>query len=259
LNSIKNVVRGENKKNINQIIEKNLNQYNHYNKHTQNDNTHMPDIKERRPSIETNNMDKRGSNNFNSSSFAREESKLPSNNPSNTSSSTVDSKIVTKNTIINQNISQTHNNSHLQHQKTKTSMQNYLHDEEDGYKKQKEPAISIKMDPNSNDLKDMKVNVNMDAETAYNFYQSNKKYLPTTQQVMSGAKATANFVEKNSSALTSEDDTSTNSSMITGNKSQSKKINDPLTSLFGSGGNKTAKTNNSSNTSATTNTKKGMF
>jgi hypothetical protein len=75
----------------------------------------------------------------------------------------------------------------------------------------------------------MKVNVNMDAETAYRLYQENKKYLPTGQQVLAGAKASANFASKAADTLTKED-----SSLVTGNKPQVKQTkNDPLTSLFG--------------------------
>jgi hypothetical protein len=79
----------------------------------------------------------------------------------------------------------------------------------------------------------------MDAETAWNFYQNNKKYLPTTQQVISGAKATANFVEKTGNKLNeydSGDRTTEKETIVTGNKmAQPKKMTDPLTmaNLFG--------------------------
>jgi hypothetical protein len=71
-----------------------------------------------------------------------------------------------------------------------------------------------------------KVNVNMDADTAYKLYQSNKQYLPTTQQMIQGATKTAEVV----SSINNNDD------VVTGNKAPPKKgIFDPLTSLFGSG------------------------
>lgn len=126
----------------------------------------------------------------------------------------------------------------------KNSMQSLLRDED--YKKVPDNSnnqnnqqssnnssmITFKMDPNSNDLKDMKVNVNMDGETAYRLYQENKKYLPTTQQVISGVKATANLAEKTANSVNKDD-----TNMVTGNKSQNKS-KDPLTSLFGGGAKK---------------------
>lgn len=126
--------------------------------------------------------------------------------------------------------------------------------------------ISIKFDP-AGDIKDAKLKVDMDAETAWNFYQNNKKYLPTTQQVISGAKATANFVEKTGNKLNEYDSNSTQVSqneketLVTGNKNpQSKKQTDPLTmaNLFG------LKSNNSQNaanksTASEKPAKKGFF
>ncbi len=128
--------------------------------------------------------------------------------------------------------------------------------------------ISIKFDP-AGDIKDAKLKVDMDAETAWNFFQNNKKYLPTTQQVISGAKATANFVEKTGNKLNEYDSNSTQPSqnekeketLVTGNKNpQSKKATDPLTmaNLFG------LKSNNSQNaanksTAGEKPAKKGFF
>jgi hypothetical protein len=142
----------------------------------------------------------------------------------------------------------------------KNSMQNILREEDS--KKQtiptnqpsstnqnpstsKEGMISFKMDPNSSDLKDVRVNVNMDAETAYRLYQDNKKYLPTTQQVISGVKTTASFAEKTANSMNKEDP-----GLVTGNKQQTK-TKDPLTSLFGTGGSKSTQSSQPS--------KKGMF
>jgi hypothetical protein len=65
----------------------------------------------------------------------------------------------------------------------------------------------------------------MDAESAYKLYQNNKQYLPTTQQILSGANKTAEVVQ-NSGVLKDE--------IVTGNKNPPKKgLLDPLTSLFG--------------------------
>jgi len=125
--------------------------------------------------------------------------------------------------------------------------------------------ISIKLDP-TGDIKDAKLKVDLDAETAWNFYQNNKKYLPSTQQVISGAKATANFVEKTGSKFNEydgEDRAIINSEkdvLVTGNKiSQNKKATDPLTmaNLFGikKDSNQTA----NKSTAADKNPKKGFF
>ena len=64
----------------------------------------------------------------------------------------------------------------------------------------------------------------MDAETAYKLYQSNKQYLPSTQQMISGAVKTAEVVN----SVSNKDE------VVTGNKAPPKKgMFDPLTSLFG--------------------------
>lgn len=96
--------------------------------------------------------------------------------------------------------------------------------------KNKDGAVSIKFDESGN-VKDVKVD--MDAETAFKFYQNNKQYLPTGQQILSAGKATANFVEK--SGVLEGDQEGDNKGVVTGNKAPPKKnIFDPLTSLFGS-------------------------
>ena len=191
------------------------------------------------------------------------------NNSSNQSSSTnrIDQILSNKgqSTIKNN----TNNNT-----TNKSSMQSYLRDEEpeksnsnsnvnNNIKKEsqsKEGMISIKMDPNSNDLKDMKVNVNMDAKTAYNLYQENKKYLPTGQQMLSGAKAVFNAAEKASNMMTQEESSSDKpENMVTGNKPQKKTVNDPLTKLFGTGGSGSSKTASTSQSNSSSTTKKGFF
>jgi hypothetical protein len=110
---------------------------------------------------------------------------------------------------------------------------------------QKEPNINIQLDPNDPDLKNAKVNINMDAETAYKLYQSNKQYLPSTQQMINGATKTAEVV----GSMSNKDE------VVTGNKAQStskKGLFDPLTSLFG------VKKDTSSSQQSQTN-KKGQF
>lgn len=147
------------------------------------------------------------------------------------------------------NTSNTLNTVSQASQQQKPSISSTLDD-----KKQKEPTISIKMDPNSSDLKDMKVNINMDAETAYKLYQNNKQHLPTGQQMLNGVKATANFVEKNSGVIQGSE-----APIVTGVKPQPKKnLFDPLSNLFGIGKKETKpSTTNTSN--ATDTSKKGLF
>ncbi len=130
--------------------------------------------------------------------------------------------------------------------------------------------INFKYDPTTNQVQDVNVKVDMDAETAYKLYQDNKKYLPTTQQVISGAKTSANFVQ-NSGVL--------NEVASTNNAQQPKKKTgaaaDPLSNFFGNAvfGSKSASSAsdknagaaagsyNSTSTSSTSNNngKKGMF
>jgi hypothetical protein len=113
--------------------------------------------------------------------------------------------------------------------------------------KKKEPIVTLKMDPDSTDIKDMKIGINMDAETAYKLYQDNKQYLPSKEQMLAGATKTADFVQKNND-------------VITGNKvDPKKKGNDPLSAsifsgLFG-GGKKEPTQQPSSNA----NSKKGIL
>jgi hypothetical protein len=99
----------------------------------------------------------------------------------------------------------------------------------------KNPDISFKMDPNSSDIKDMKINVNMDADAAVNFFQTNKKYLPTTQQIVSGAKSTGNFIEKNAANISRVEGEISKETVVTGGKTTAKKSGDPLSNLFGLG------------------------
>jgi hypothetical protein len=79
--------------------------------------------------------------------------------------------------------------------------------------------------------------------------------MPTGQQMLSGAKATANFVEKNAGAVQGE------AAIVTGNKPVPKKggVFDPLTSLFGMGKKETKPTISSNTTNLSDGSKKGTF
>jgi hypothetical protein len=94
--------------------------------------------------------------------------------------------------------------------------------------KKKDPILTLKMDPNSTDLKDVKIGVNMDAETAYKLYQDNKQYLPSKEQMLAGAAKGADFVQQNNEVITGSK----------GDPTKKKSAFDPLTSLFGFGSKK---------------------
>jgi len=117
--------------------------------------------------------------------------------------------------------------------------------------------VNFKYDPKTNQIQDVNVKVDMDAETAYKLYQDNKKYLPTTQQVISGAKATGNVIQ-NSGILNDIGINNTNTNTNTTSVPQTKKKAgvDPL-SFFGNALNKTS--NNSDKSVGNNNTKKGQF
>ena len=83
--------------------------------------------------------------------------------------------------------------------------------------------VNFKFDPSTNQVKDINVKANIDAETAKKFYENNKEHLPTGAQVLSGLKTVGNFFGKVASDMTKD----------SGNSNQPKK--DPLSSLFGTG------------------------
>lgn len=116
--------------------------------------------------------------------------------------------------------------------------------------------LNFKYDPITNQVKDVNVKVDMDAETAYKLYQDNKKYLPSTQQVISGAKTTGNFIQN--SGILNEIGSANNTSSTSQPK---KKVGgDPLSSFFGSAFSKSGGgSDKSAGTSSNTNNKKGMF
>ena len=74
--------------------------------------------------------------------------------------------------------------------------------------------VSLKFDPKSNQIKDVNIQANMDYDTAKKLYDQNKQYLPSQQQMLSGAKAAYKFGNKYA-------------------EEEKKKGNDPLSNLFG--------------------------
>lgn len=86
--------------------------------------------------------------------------------------------------------------------------------------------VNFKFDPSTNQVKDINVKANIDAETAKKIYENNKEYLPTGAQVRSGLKAVGNFFGQVASNMAKD----------SGNSDQPKK--DPLSSLFGTGAKK---------------------
>jgi len=116
--------------------------------------------------------------------------------------------------------------------------------------------VNFKYDPMTNQIKDVNVKVDMDAETAYKLYQDNKKYLPTQQQVISGAKATGNFIQN--SGILNEIGNNVNSNTATTVQQPKKKAGgDPLSNFFGKGLNSSS--GNSDKNIANTDNKKGKF
>ncbi len=117
--------------------------------------------------------------------------------------------------------------------------------------------VNLKYDPMTNQIKDLNVNVNMDAETAYKLYQENKQYLPSQQQVISGAKITGNMVQN--SGILNEIGNKINNTNSTAPSQQPKKkaggdpLSNNLASFFGSGVDKSSNLGSKGN-----NTKKGI-
>jgi hypothetical protein len=144
---------------------------------------------------------------------------LVNNNPGHNKNHSI-SSIPVANTGNTGNTGNTNN----QKQKEQPKLQSLLRD--DAEPKKKDPILTVKMDPNSTDIKDMKIGVNMDAETAYKLYQDNKQYLPSKEQTFAAATKTADFVNQNSEVITGSK----------GNPEKKKGFFDPLTSLFGSSG-----------------------
>ena len=88
--------------------------------------------------------------------------------------------------------------------------------------KNKDLNVSLKIDPKEGNITGVNVQGNIDPEDAYNFYQKNKQYLPSGQQMLSGAMKGANFVNQ----VNNNNNTNT-----TENKNKTNR--NPLSNLFG--------------------------
>jgi hypothetical protein len=87
--------------------------------------------------------------------------------------------------------------------------------------KNKDLNVSLKIDPKEGNITGINVQGNIDPQDAYNFYQKNKQYMPSGQQMLSGAQKTVNFMNQvNNNAGTAD------------NK---KKNTNSFASLFGTG------------------------
>ncbi len=82
------------------------------------------------------------------------------------------------------------------------------------------PKVNISIDTSKGDIPEVKGEVKMSIEDAKKLYETNKKYLPTKDQIIEGAKATNEVVQKS------------------GVLENTEKKKDPLSSLFGFGAKK---------------------
>ena len=91
----------------------------------------------------------------------------------------------------------------------------------------KDLNLNLKIDPKDGNITGVNVQGNIDPKDAYNFYQKNKQYMPSGQQMLSGAQKVGNFL--------SQLNNSGNSNNNTGDNKQTKKANSStLANLFGS-------------------------
>ena len=61
----------------------------------------------------------------------------------------------------------------------------------------KDLNVNLKIDPKQGTITGVNVQGNIDPKDAYNFYQKNKQYMPSGQQMISGAKKVNNFYQEN--------------------------------------------------------------
>ena len=80
----------------------------------------------------------------------------------------------------------------------------------------KDLNVSLKIDPKQGEITGINVQGNIDPKDAYNFYQKNKQYMPSGQQMLAGAKKANNFYQEN-------------------NNNNNNKKKTGFTSLFGTG------------------------
>ena len=91
----------------------------------------------------------------------------------------------------------------------------------------KDLNLNLKIDPKDGSITGVNVQGNIDPKDAYNFYQKNKQYMPSGQQMLSGAQKVGNFL--------SQLNNSGNSNNNSGDNKQTKKANSStLANLFGS-------------------------
>ena len=83
--------------------------------------------------------------------------------------------------------------------------------------------VSLKIDPKEGNITGINVQGNIDPKDAYNFYQKNKQYMPSAQQMLSGATKTANFLNQVN-----------NSNNNAGDNKTKKANSSTLANLFGS-------------------------
>ena len=60
----------------------------------------------------------------------------------------------------------------------------------------KDLSVSLKIDPKEGNITGINVKGNIDPKDAYNFYQKNKQYMPSGQQMLSGAQKAGNFMNQ---------------------------------------------------------------
>ena len=60
----------------------------------------------------------------------------------------------------------------------------------------KDLNVSLKIDPKEGNITGINVKGNIDPKDAYNFYQKNKQYMPSGQQMLSGAQKAGNFMNQ---------------------------------------------------------------
>ena len=60
----------------------------------------------------------------------------------------------------------------------------------------KDLKVSLKIDPKEGNISGINVQGNIDPQDAYNFYQKNKQYMPSGQQMLSGAQTVGNFMSQ---------------------------------------------------------------
>ena len=88
--------------------------------------------------------------------------------------------------------------------------------------KNKDLNVNLKLDPNQGTITGVNVQGNIDPKDAYNFYQKNKQYLPSGQQMLNAGKQGVNFYNQ-------VNNNNTGNTGSTGNKSSG------LANLFGTG------------------------